>query len=66
MITIIQGSAQTRLQGIYPTDSGMHCIWSPVAFSNVHDYDSWEAELLNDDDKQSRISISIFIGEHWA
>ena len=61
MTTVSEESAQTHLRGVYPTDSGMHCIWSPMAFSNVHDYDSWEAELLDDDDISRHIQAGNFI-----
>lgn len=37
-------------RGVYPTGSGMHCLWDQAAFAAVTDYDSWERELLNDSD----------------
>jgi len=37
-------------RGLYPTASGMHCLWDQAAFTGVGDYDSWARELLDDAD----------------
>lgn len=43
-------------RGVYPTGSGMHCLWDQAPFAAVHDYDSWAAELLNDSDIERHIT----------
>ena len=40
----------SKYRGVYPTDSGMHCLWDASAFAGVTDYPSWERELLDDAD----------------
>jgi hypothetical protein len=39
----------------------MHCIWNGDAFSNINDYDSWEAELLEDIDIKRHIETGHFV-----
>jgi hypothetical protein len=41
---------ESRLRGAFMTDSGMLCLWQSAAFASIHDYDSWEEELLEDED----------------
>lgn len=36
------------------TDAGMYALWTPEEFRGVHDYDTWEAELLEDGDAIDR------------
>ncbi|MFL0246077.1 hypothetical protein [Candidatus Clostridium stratigraminis] len=43
------------------TDSGMHCIWDPCYFSNINNYDSWERELLEDEDILQHIDKGKFV-----
>jgi len=43
-------------RGIYPTASGMHCLWDQATFAGVSDYDSWGRELLNDSDIERHIA----------
>lgn len=50
-----------KLRKTLVTDSGMHCIWDPFYFSNIDDYDSWERELLEDDDILQHIGKGKFI-----
>ena len=38
----------TFIGGVYATDAGMVCLWNPVAFAGVVDYDTWEPELCED------------------
>ncbi len=42
--------------GVYPTASGMHCLWDLAAFTEVSDYDSWARELLEEADIERHIS----------
>lgn len=51
----------TRLRGTYPTDSGMHGLWRPSAFAAVHDYDSWERELFEDEDIARHIAAGALV-----
>lgn len=46
---------------VLTTDAGMLALWSPAAFAGVHDYDSWEAELLDDDDIARHISAAALV-----
>lgn len=39
----------------------MHCLWSDAAFSEVHDYDAWEKELLDDADIERHIRAGDFV-----
>lgn len=39
-----------------PTDSGMHVLWDRAHFSGVHDYQTWESELLDDADIEAHIA----------
>ena len=32
------------------TDAGMFGLWAPAAFGDIVDYDTWESELLEDED----------------
>ena len=50
-----------KLRGSYATDSGMHCIWDPASFSAIHDYDTWETELLADKDIRRHIQAGHFV-----
>jgi hypothetical protein len=40
---------------ILSTDSGMHVLWAPAPFANVHDYDTWDNELGEDADIQRHV-----------
>ena len=51
----------TRLRRAYATDSGMYAIWEPTAFSGVHDYATWEEQLLNDPDIERHIGAGHFV-----
>ena len=42
-------------RGTLATDAGMLVVWQPEAFASVVDYDSWEEELLEDDDLERHI-----------
>jgi hypothetical protein len=50
-----------RLRKTLVTDSGMHCIWDPFYFSNISDYDSWEKNLLEDEDILQHIGRGMFV-----
>lgn len=46
---------------ILGTDSGMFAVWVPEGFAEVDDYDSWEEELLEDEDIQRHIQAGAFV-----
>jgi hypothetical protein len=46
-----------RLRNILKTDSGMFGIWDENYFYDVIDYDSWEQELLEDNNICNRIKL---------
>lgn len=48
-------------RGVYATGSGMHCLWDRKAFASVSDYDSWERELLQDQDIARHISAGALV-----
>ena len=50
-----------QLRGAFRTDSGMFGVWDSNHFSNIHDYDEWEAELLEDADIQRHIIAGHFV-----
>lgn len=54
-------ASENRLRGTYWTDSGMLCLWQAAAFQGVHDYDSWEKELLEDPDIIRHIKQGEFV-----
>jgi len=45
----------------YHTDSGMLCIWDYDSFKHIHDYDSWDEELCEDDDISRNIKKHAFV-----
>ena len=49
------------LRGAYVTDAGMLALWIPTAFQGVTDYDTWERELLDNDDIQRHIRLGAFV-----
>jgi hypothetical protein len=50
-----------RLHDVYVTDAGLLCLWDPEAFSEVHDFDSWMDELLNESDIQRHLDAGHFV-----
>ena len=50
-----------RLRRTLITGSGSFGVWDSQPFSNVHDYDTWEAELLEDDDLERHITAGHFV-----
>jgi hypothetical protein len=50
-----------RIRGTYHTDAGMLCVWNPTAFTLIVDYDTWEAQLFEDDDIAGHISSGVFV-----
>jgi hypothetical protein len=48
-------------RGVYPTGSGMHCLWDQAAFAAVTDYDTWARELLDDRDIERHIKAGHFV-----
>ncbi len=49
------------MRGAFATDAGMHALWSPEAFSQVHDYQTWARELEDDADITRHISAGDFV-----
>ncbi|MGW3210086.1 hypothetical protein [Streptomyces sp. NPDC001135] len=43
------------------TDAGMLALWSPAAFSDVVDYETWEPQLLEDEDQLRHIRAGAFV-----
>jgi hypothetical protein len=37
------------------TDAGMHALWVPEPFADIHDYDTWDKELGEDPDIQRHV-----------
>ncbi len=50
-----------EIAGVMRTDSGMFGLWSPAAFGHVSDYDSWEAELADDEDIARHLAAGAFV-----
>lgn len=53
-----QGST---LRGSFPTDSGMHGLWSPEAFRTICDFKSWEKNFVDDKDIERHIAAGRFV-----
>jgi len=43
------------------TSAGMFALWSPEPFAGIHDYDTWEDELLEDDDIERHIRAAALV-----
>jgi hypothetical protein len=50
-----------QLRGTFQTDSGMFGVWDSHHFSSINDYDTWELELLEDEDIQLHIAARHFV-----
>lgn len=50
-----------QLRKTFATDSGMLAIWDHLHFPNVVDYDTWEAQLLEDVDIAKHIDAGAFV-----
>jgi hypothetical protein len=50
-----------RLRRTFGTNSGMLCLWSKPAFAGIHDCDSWEPELCEDEDIIRHIEAGHFV-----
>lgn len=59
-----------QIEGTVATNAGMFLLWSPEQFKSVVDYDTWEAELLEDEDIARHIAsgsaVPINIGSDGA
>lgn len=55
------GATPVELSGVIATDAGMCCLWSPAAFRTVTDYETWESELLDDEDIRLRVAAGVFV-----
>lgn len=42
--------------GVMATDAGLGALWAPDSFASIVDYDTWESELLEDEDIARHIS----------
>lgn len=47
--------------GVMATDAGMFGLWSPASFSDVVDYDTWELQLLEDEDIVRHIVAGAYV-----
>jgi len=45
-----------EVSGVMATDAGMGALWAPGSFDSIVDYDTWESELLEDDDIAQHIT----------
>ncbi|MEV4600516.1 hypothetical protein AB0K15_24320 [Amycolatopsis sp. NPDC049253] len=50
-----------EITGVMATDAGMFGLWSPAAFAYIVDYDTWESDLLKDDDISRHITAGAFV-----
>lgn len=50
-----------QIAGPAATDSGMFGLWSPAAFGDVVDYDTWETALLENEDIARHIAAGVFV-----
>lgn len=50
-----------EVTGVLGIDAGLGGLWSPAAFAGVVDYDTWEAELLEDADIARHITAGAFV-----
>lgn len=50
-----------EVTGVMATDAGMCGLWSPASFAGVVDYDTWEPELLEDEDIVRHITAGSFV-----
>jgi len=52
---------ENKIRKTLATGSGIHCLWNPSYFSSITDYDSWEKELLEDEDILRSIKSGNFV-----
>src|SRR5579862_3852813 len=52
---------EIKLRGPYATDCGMVALWDPASFQNVTDFDTWEPELVEDEDIERHIKVGAFV-----
>jgi hypothetical protein len=50
-----------EISGVVATDAGLLGLWTPSAFTGVVDYDTWEAELLDDEDLGRHVAAGAFV-----
>jgi hypothetical protein len=50
-----------EVTGVMATDAGMFGLWAPAAFGGIVDYDTWESELLDDEDLVRHIVGGAFV-----
>lgn len=59
-----------QIEGTVATSAGMFLLWNPDRFQSVIDYDTWETELLEDEDIERHIAdgsvVPITIGADGA
>src|SRR5688572_3317417 len=49
------------LRRVFTTDSGMVAVWQPERFHGIVDYNTWERELLEDEDISGHIQQGAFV-----
>src|SRR5579862_146009 len=52
---------ETLIRDTFATDSGMLGLWSPSAFTHIHDFDEWEKEFVKDADIERHIISHAFV-----
>ena len=51
----------TSLRGVFATDAGMLALWDRQNFQAITDYETWEPELLEDEDIQRHILAGAYV-----
>ena len=52
---------RNSLRGTYVTDSGMLALWDPEHFAGITSYETWETELLEDEDIARHIAQGAYV-----
>lgn len=50
-----------NVKGTLATDAGMLCMWDANSFAGITDYDTWEAQLCEDEDIVRHIEAGKFV-----
>ena len=51
----------TSLRGVFATDAGMPALWDRQDFEGITGYETWEPELLEDEDIQRHILAGAYV-----
>jgi hypothetical protein len=57
----MQVGISTSLRGTYVTNSGMLALWDPKHFAGIASYETWEAEMLEEDDIARHIEQGAYV-----